>query len=289
MARLPQPCGLQLALTMRNRIFIPQSKIDAAGFVGRVNIEGWILLDYLRHWPACKNLRRRQWNGYDFFWLDYHTACQDLPLLFPRRPKPTTQINKLTLLIARLRRGGLIDTRRLGPRCYIRLTSIALSLYAIRDQTLETDIDMPSQDIQITETCDTDVSSLRDSQHPLHIIEEQLEKEPLSHKPHAPDSIHELSESIAKIFGRTYLEPYELKKLRGQLPIPAGELTLVSRFYELRAHYQDFTLNRRRKSPSTLIDHWAEVVDQAAYYFKAHPYKWDEQWGSIPQVRFLAS
>ena len=118
------------ALTDANdakRLYIPQGEINAAGLIGRVNIESWILLDYLRHWPNCKTSDGA--NGtrlISLVRLSY--GLQDLPLLFPRRPKPATQINKLTLLVARLRRGGLIDTRRLGPRCYMRLTSIAVRL-----------------------------------------------------------------------------------------------------------------------------------------------------------------
>src|SRR5439155_6462343 len=137
---------------------------------------------------------------------------------------------------------GLIDTRRLGPRCYMRLTSIAVRLYAVRDRTFASDINMPSRDIQITEMRDTDATGSCDSKRPVH-IREQLDRESASHKPDASHDINELSESIAKIFGRTYLEPHEFRELRRQLPIPADEITLVTRFYELPPDYQDFVLS----------------------------------------------
>lgn len=272
---------------MRNRLYIPQGEINAAGLIGQVNIECWILLDYIRHWPSCKNIRRQQWDGLDFFWLDYETACSELPLLFPNDPKLATKINKLTLLVRRLRSAGLIDTRRLGPRCYMRITSRAAQLYERRESHRPC-IDTPIQDVQTLESRDIAVMESRESAGPVHIYKEQLDKETAVHKPASHD-INELSESIAKIFGRTYLEPHELRELRRQLPIPAGEITLVSRFYELPPNFQDFMLSRRRKSPSTLLHHWTEVVDQAAYYFKASRYKWNQEWGPIPQVRFLAS
>ena len=143
--------------------------------------------------------------------------------------------------------------------------------------------------MQITEMRDTHTTVSYDGKPFTYIRKEQLDTEHVSHKPDNLHDIDKLSESIAQIFGRNYLEPHELRALRKRMPIAANEIALVTRFYQLPPSYFDFALSRRRKSPSTLLDHWTEEVDQAAYYFKANGFKWNEEWGPIPQVRFLAS
>jgi hypothetical protein len=272
---------------VRKRLYIPQGAIDQAGLVGKVNLDCWILLDYIRRWPDCANIRRQKFDAVEYFWLDYRTACEELPLLFPRKPKLVTQVNKLTLLIRQLKTAGLLVTRRLGPRCYMRLTPLAIQLYASRDR--RRGFDTSTHDTEIMESHDVHVTGSSDVGGPAYIYKEQIDKEPAVHQHLCSANIDQLSESIAQIFGRDKLATPELRKLQRQMPIPREEVVLIKGFYSLRADYQNFRLNRRRQSIRSLLEHWTEAVDQASYYFNEHSYAWEKGWGPIPKIRYLAA
>src|SRR5262249_22207937 len=114
---------------MRTGLYIPQRAIVENDLIGNVTTDAWLLLDYLRRWVTCKNVKKVQVRGHEFFWIKYAQACRELPILFPRRPILRTQINKMVRLVASLKQNGLIDTVRLASRCYIHVTERADKLY----------------------------------------------------------------------------------------------------------------------------------------------------------------
>ena len=115
---------------MRTGLYIPQRAIVEKDLLGRITTDAWLLLDYLRRWVACKNVRKMQFRGREFFWIKYAQACRELPVLFPNRPILRTKLNKMVRLVASLKKYGLIDSVRSGSRCYIHITPMAHDLYA---------------------------------------------------------------------------------------------------------------------------------------------------------------
>src|SRR5438477_8206913 len=113
---------------MRTGLYIPQRAIVEKKLLGNITADGWLLLDYLRRWANCKNVKKVQVNGREFFWIKYAQACRELPILFPHRPCLRTQINKMVQLVASLKKHGLIDSIRARSRCYIHITEKAQEL-----------------------------------------------------------------------------------------------------------------------------------------------------------------
>lgn len=264
---------------MRPGLYIPQRAIVEKDLLGKVTTDAWLLLDYLRGWVTCKNVKKVQIDGREFFWIRYRHACRELPVLFPNRPILRTQLNKLVRLIASLKDQGLIDTARLGPRCYVHITRKAQELYA--KPTAETFSRIGHHTMSTNDGCDMDN---RDG----HIMrnddgtEELNEEKEHAYTNNSDSNDRELEcvkRRLERIFPVRNWSKTDIASLRRQMPIPEWELKLMTRFYTLPMPTRsgvfakdlvphDFLLVRRRQSMRTLLEHWSDEVPRALAFFE---------------------
>jgi hypothetical protein len=265
---------------VRTGLYIPQRAIVEKGLLGKVPIDAWLLLDYLRRWVTCKNLKKVQVHGLDFFWISYPHACRELPILFPRRPILRTQCNKMVGLVASLRENGLIDTRRFAGRCYVHIRERAQDLYvkptdseSRLDEHGVTSIydgaDMQNHDDPITRSHDAK-EQYKDEQHEkeLHYTQNN----------YSDDEFECVKRQLETIFPKRNWSSTEIDLLKRQMPIPEWELKLITRFYGLPGpknpfmtgkHFltHEFLLARRRQTMRTLLEHWGDEIARALSFF----------------------
>lgn len=264
---------------MRLGLYIPQQAIVEKDLLGKVPTDGWLLLDYLRRWVTCKNVRKQQVQGRQFFWIKYSQACRELPILFPHGPVLRTQINKMVRLVALLKRTGLIDTHRFASRCYIHITERAQELYLkptteAASRFNEHGIASTNDDVDV-EKHDGPVMRNRD-------VKEQYQKEQdrkeqyYTQNRYSDEQLECVKHQLETIFPKRNWSHSEIVLLRRQMPIPKWELTLIRRFYALtncdllpgnKLTEHEFLLTRRRKTMHTLLYYWGDEVGRAQCFF----------------------
>jgi hypothetical protein len=260
-------------------LYIPQRAIVESGLLGNVTTDAWLLLDYLRRWVTCPNVKKLRFRERDFIWIKYPHACRELPILFPGEPLLRTKINKMVLLIASLKKCGLIDTKRLGTRCYIHFTENARKLYAHSTTERASHNDKNS----VTSVCDVNDMENHDGSimysHGDNKKELDKTEQEYTQNSYSNDKLECVKRWLETIFPKRNWSNTEMALLREQIPIPEWELKLITRFYRLPAPAHPyavgkdltpdhFLLVRRRHSMKTLLEHWSDEVFQAVSFFK---------------------
>jgi hypothetical protein len=220
---------------VRTGLYIPQRAIIEKEFLVTDTTDAWLLLDYLRRWVTCKNVKKIQVRGREFFWIKYAQACRDLPILFSHRPILRTQINKMVRLVASLKKSGLIDTVRLRSRCYIHITEAALELYV--KPTTEPDSRFSEHGVT-SANGGSDMERYDDLIMRDHDAKEQYKNEQHGKELHYTQNNYSepqfecVKRHLEMIFPKRSWSNIEIALLR-QMPIPMWELTLILRFYQL--------------------------------------------------------
>jgi len=266
---------------MRTGLYIPQRAIVEKDLLGNITTDSWLLLDYLRRWVTCKNVKRVQVRGHEFFWIKYRQACRELPILFPHRPILRTQINKMVRLVASLKRSGLIDTHRFASRCYIRITERAHELYVKPTDpnsrvdehgvtSMNDGADMQKYDGPVT--CD------RDTKEQYKNEQDEKERE-YTQNDYSNNEFECVKRQLETIFPKRNWSKSEIALLTRQMPIPGWELNLILRFYTLPGPVNpfvtgkslpvhEFLLVRRRHTIRTLLEFWSDEVIRALSFFE---------------------
>jgi hypothetical protein len=262
---------------VRTGLYIPQRAIVEKGLLGGVTTDALLLLDYLRRWVTCKNVKRVRVRERDFFWIKYAQACRDLPILFPRRPILRTQINKMVELVASLKENGLIDTVRVRSRCYVHLTEMAHALYV--KPTPDPDSRLDKQSIMST----NDGADMEKYDSPVMRSSDTYREEPYKEEPpytqntYSNEQLESVKRRLETIFPKRQWSNTEINLLREQMPIPECEMKLILRFYQLpgpqflpanRLSVHDFVLARRRQTMKTLLEYWSDETTRAFFFFK---------------------
>jgi hypothetical protein len=265
---------------VRTGLYIPQRAIVENDLLGNVTTDALLLLDYLRRWVTCKNVKRVRVRERDFFWIKYAQACRDLPILFPRRPILRTQINKIVQLVASLKKNGLIDTVRVRSRCYVHLTEMAHALYPTPDPDSRMDRQaiMSTNDSPDMEKYDSPVMRSRDSKSELYKEEKYEAEPPYTQNTYSNEQLESVKRRLEAIFPKRQWSNTEINLLRRQMPIPECEMKLILRFYELpgppqffpadKLSVHDFALARRRQTMKTLLEYWSNETTRAFFFFK---------------------
>jgi hypothetical protein len=264
---------------VRTGLYIPQRAIVEKGLLGKVTTDALLLLDYLRRWVTCKNVKEVRVGEYDFFWIKYAQACRELPVLFPHRPILRTQINKMVRLVASLKKNGLIDTVHFRSRCYIHLTEAAHELYVKPTTDPHSRLDKhtitPANDGADMEKYDGPVMRSCDGN-----TEEQYKEElHYTRNSYSDDELESVKRRLETIFPKRNWSNTEIAFLRRQMPIPEWEMKLVLRFYHLpnpprtflpanKLAEHEFLLVRRRHTMKTLLEWWSDEVTRALFFFK---------------------
>jgi hypothetical protein len=262
---------------VRTGLYIPQRAIVENDLLGNVTTDALLLLDYLRRWVTCKNVRKVRVGERDFFWIKYAQACRELPILFPRRPILRTRINKMVSLVASLKKNGLIDTVRLGSRCYVHLTEAAHQLYVKpmmgSDSRLDKQTIMSTNDGADMEKYDSPITRSRDTYR-----EEQCKEElPYTQNSYSDEKFESVKRRLETIFPKRQWSNTEINLLREQMPIPECEMKLILRFYQLpgpqfvpanKLSGLEFALARRRQTMKTLLENWSDETTRAFFFFR---------------------
>jgi hypothetical protein len=267
---------------VRTGLYIPQRAIVENDLLGNVTTDALLLLDYLRRWVTCKNVKRVRVRERDFFWIKYAQACRDLPILFPRRPILRTQINKMVGLVASLKKNGLIDTVRVRSRCYVHLTEMAHALYPTPDPDSRMDRQaiMSTNDSPDMEKYDSPVMRSRDSKSELYKEEKYEAEPPYTQNTYSNEQLESVKRRLEAIFQKRQWSNTEINLLRRQMPIPEYEMKLILRFYQLpgpqflpanKLSEVEFLLARRRHSMKALLDNWGDEVGRAQIFFRTVP------------------
>jgi hypothetical protein len=283
---------------VRTGLYIPQRAIIEKNLLGSITTDAWLLLDYLRRWVTCKNLKKVQVEGREFFWIKYRQACRELPILFPRRPILRTQINKMVQLVASLKECGLIESVRFGSRSYIHITEVAQELYARPRIETESHVDGHSvtfiNEGHDLEKYDGPVMRNRDDKCAVYIEEQYREELDNTQNNYCDDELESVKRRLEAIFPMRKWSTTEMALLRRQMPIPEWELKLITRFYSLAGPdnpfgtgkelgFHQFLLARRRQTMKILLEHWSDEVTRGLSFFfktavggkKAEIHGWD--------------
>jgi hypothetical protein len=263
---------------VRTGLYIPQRAIVKNGLLGNVTTDALLLLDYLRRWVTCKNVKKLRVRERDFFWIKYAQACRELPILFPRQPILRTRINKVVRLVASLKKNGLIDTVRFRSRCYIHLTEAAHELYVKPttdpDSRLDKQTIMSTNDGADMEKYDSPITRSRDTYR-----EEQYKEElPYTQNTYSDEEFESVKRRLETIFPKRQWSNTEITLLRRQMPIPEYEMKLILRLYQLpcvdrffpadKLPVHLFVLARRRHTMKTLLEYWSDEVSRGLFFFK---------------------
>jgi hypothetical protein len=263
---------------VRTGLYIPQRAIVENGLLGNVTTDALLLLDYLRRWVTCKNVKKVRVRERDFFWIKYAQACRDLPILFPCRPILRTQINKIVQLVGALKKCGLIDTVRSGSRCYIHLTETAHQLYVKpttdRDSRLDKQTIMSTNDGADMEKYNSPIMRSRDT----YREEQYKEERQYTQNSYSNEQLESVKQRLETIFPKRQWSNTEINLLREQMPIPECEMKLILRFYQLpgpqfvpanKLSVLEFALARRRQTMKTLLENWSDETTRAFFFFKS--------------------
>jgi hypothetical protein len=250
--------------------------------LGDVTTDALLLLDYLRRWVTCKNVKKVRAGECDFFWIKYAQACRDLPILFPRRPTLRTQINKIVRLVASLKENGLIFTLHFGSRCYIHLSEAAHELYVKPTTGAGSRLDKhtitAAHDGSDMEKCDGPVMRTHDSKSELY-KEGKYKEERYTQNTYSNEEFESVTYRLERIFPKRQWSNTEINLLRTLMPIPEYEMKLILRLYQLprvdaffpanKLPEHLFLLARRRHTLKTLLENWSDEVTRGLLFFKS--------------------
>jgi hypothetical protein len=267
---------------MRTGLYIPQRAIVEKDLLGKITTDAWLLLDYLRRWVTCKNVKKAQVRGREFFWIKYRQACRELPILFPNGPILRTQLNKMVRLVASLRKYGLIDSVRSGSRCYIHITPTAHELYA--KPTMERGSRVDEHSV----TSVHDGADMEKYDGPVMRNGDGNKEEPYREERHytqnsySDEELESVKRRLETIFPKRNWSSKEIDFLKVQMPIPEWEMKLILRLYQLpgpqstflpatKLPGHEFWLSRRRQTMKTLLENWSDEVTRGLFFFRT-PY-----------------
>ena len=265
---------------MRFGLYIPQGAIVQAKLLGRVTTDAWLVLDYLRRWASCKNVKTLQIGNRDFFWIKYSQACRELPILFRRRPTLPTQRNKMVKLVASLKSCGLIQTARAGSRCYIHLTETAQAMYGKPSPQKRFEMDNVTSDNDGAVMVKRDAPVMRNRDGKEEQYKTELEERCYTpNKDYSNEQLESVKRQLEVIFPKRNWSRTEIALLERQMIIPKWELILVQRLYEIpfepsrflpasKLPDHEFLLSRRRQTMKTLLENWSDEVTRGLFFFR---------------------
>ncbi len=213
---------------MKYTLVVNQAGVVRCGLLGRVDVIGLCVLDYLGGWFFCGKAKRAVVDGREYVWLQYEHAVEELPLLFNPQATVETRKNQLSRLVRGLREAGLVESVKVGRDLYLRPSDLAASLASSRERTVTKSVPTvtPLHDDTVTSPRDDTVTPSHDDSPGTHIYETTITEttimEPVPHSPPEGESVNGKSsssqaEELYQIYPKKVGKPAALRAIQRAL------------------------------------------------------------------------
>jgi hypothetical protein len=216
---------------MKYTLIINQAGVVHNGILGQVDLRDISLLHYIKGWGDCKKASFELVEGHRYVWIDFRNAVEELPILFNPNASDRTKINQVCELVKRLRAAGLLETKKVGRRLYVRASDLAERVLNFRENiTNKADTSITSHhDGTDTSRRDDTVIDSRDDQALTYIVEQETREQDSIEQTTTSNavpgecvslqfrSIGEQAEAIYETYPRKVARPKAIKEIRAAL------------------------------------------------------------------------